>query len=147
MSTTDPTPTTGTSEGVDDVEAPVVIAVNVVGDQVGAGWGRARTVALATVLGGRIVSWDEEDVRWDLSHDQTGEGRHHADIVRFLREHGVHAVVTGHMGPPMANTLQKLGVLPLVNATGDAREAALAGAAFVAEHRAGHTTDEGDATA
>jgi len=60
-------------------------------------------------------------VRWDLSHDQQGEGLHHGDIVTFLRGHGVRADVTGHIGPPMANTLQRLGVIPLVNASGDAR--------------------------
>jgi Dinitrogenase iron-molybdenum cofactor. len=119
-------------------ESTTVIAVNVDGDQVGGGWGRAHTVALATIARGTIVSWEEIEVGWDVSHDTaSSEGSHHADIVRFLRDHEVRAVVTGHMGPPMAQTLRKLHVFPLVNAAGDARDAALAGAAFVAEHEGG----------
>ena len=116
-------------------EQAIVVAVNVAGDQVGGGWGRAHTVALATIARGTIVSWEEIEVGWDVSHDTaSSEGSHHASIVRFLRDHDVRAVVTGHMGPPMAQTMRKLDVFPLVNATGDARDAALAGAAFVAEH-------------
>lgn len=123
-----------------DAEPALVIAVNLNGDEVGAWWGKAHTVALATIARGTIVSWEPVDVRWDISHDTaSSEGSHHANIVRFIREHSVRAVVTGHMGPPMANTLLKLGVYPLVNAAGDARDAALAGAAFVISHE-----DEGD---
>ena len=33
---------------------PAVIAVNLAGEKVGAGWGRARAVAVATVTDGRI---------------------------------------------------------------------------------------------
>jgi predicted Fe-Mo cluster-binding NifX family protein len=130
-------PGRGGPERSDVATAPITIAVNLAGDQVGAGWGRARRVAVAIIANARIVSWEEHDVRWDLSHDQQGEGRHHADIVAFLRGHGIQAVVTGHMGPPMANTLQKLGVLPLVDAHGDARDAALAGAAFAVDYLSG----------
>lgn len=119
-------------------EGTTVVAVNVVGDQVGAGWGKARTVALATIARGTIVDWDEVEVGWDVAHDAaSSEGSHHANIVRFLRDHQVKAVVTGHMGPPMAQTMRKLHVFPLVNATGDARDAALAGAAFVEEYEGG----------
>jgi len=107
----------------------IVVAVNVVGDQVGGGWGRAAQVALATVDGGAIVDWTEHDVRWDLAHGQGAEGSHHARIVRFLRENGVQVVVTGHMGPPMANTLDKLGVRTVLGLTGDARTAAVTAAA------------------
>lgn len=120
---------------LNETDGALTLAVNLDGDQVGAGWGKARTVAVAVIANARIVSWEEHDVRWDLSHDSQQEGRHHADIVTFLRDHGVQVVVTGHMGPPMANTLQKLGVIPLVNATGDARSAALEGAALVLDGR------------
>jgi hypothetical protein len=34
----------------------------------------------------------------------------------------------------MTRTLRKLGVFPLMNASGDAQDAALAGTAFIAEH-------------
>ena len=104
------------------------LTVNVLGDQVGAGLGKAQRMAVAAVVGDQITAWDEYDVRWDLSHGQGGEGRHHATIVRFMREHAVQAVVTGHMGPPMVNTMTKLGVTPIVNATGSARDAAIAAA-------------------
>jgi predicted Fe-Mo cluster-binding NifX family protein len=106
----------------------IVVAVNVVGDQVGDGWGRAARIALATVDGGAVVDWTEHDVRWDVAHDQGGEGAHHARVVRFLRENGVQVVVTGHMGPVMANTLQKLGVRTALGVTGDARAAAVTAA-------------------
>ena len=108
---------------------PVVVAVALAGDQVGGGWGRAPQVAIAQVDGGTIRRWDVQDVRWDVAHDEGGEGAHHARIVRFLREHGVEVVVTGHMGPPMAHTLAKLGVRTVLGATGAARAAAGAAAA------------------
>lgn len=115
---------------------PLVLAVNVVGDQVGGGLGKAHSMALATVANGRIVSWEVEEVGWDALHGQGPEGTHHARIVRFMGDHGVRAVVTGHMGAPMVNTMTKLGVLPLVDAAGDARQAALAGAAILVTHLA-----------
>ncbi len=121
------------ASGSAEADGAITLAINLDGDQVGGGWGRAHTVAIAVIANARIVSWEEHDVRWDLSHDAQQEGRHHADIVTFLRDHGVQVVVTGHMGPPMANTLQKLGVIPLINASGDARSAALAGAALALE--------------
>ena len=96
--------------------------------RVGGGWGRARRVALADVVDGAVVGWHEEDVRWDESHDDEGEGKHHARIVRFLRDNGVEVVVTGHMGPPMQHTLGLLGVRVVLGAVGDAREAAVAAA-------------------
>ncbi|MCI5826446.1 MAG: hypothetical protein MR006_07260 [Arcanobacterium sp.] len=107
---------------------PVVVAINVIGDSVGAGLGRAHSMAVATVADGAISEWKEYEVNWDTLHDTGPEGTHHGRIVRFLREHGVNAVITGHAGPPMVNTMSKLGVLPLLGAAGPARDAALAGA-------------------
>ena len=106
----------------------MIVSVNIRGDQVGDGWGKARTLALARVEGGEIVDWQEVEVQWDVLHDAAGEGSHHARIVRFMREHAVEVAVTGHMGPPMQNTLAKLGVRVVLGATGDARAAALAAA-------------------
>ncbi len=125
-----------------DTLGPVTLAVNVTGDQVGGGLGRAHTVAIAVIANGRIVSWEEHEVAWDVSHDQGPEGQHHARIVRFMRDNEIQAVVTGHMGPPMVNTLHKLGVLPLVNASGDVRDAALAGAAILAEQHLAQSEDD-----
>lgn len=106
-----------------------VVAVSLVGSQAGGGWGRARRVALATVADGVVTGWDEHDVRWDLAHDEGSEGSHHARVVRFLREHGVQVVATGHMGPPMARMLGTMGIRAVVDAAGDPREAAVAAAA------------------
>ncbi|HEY3436191.1 MAG TPA: NifB/NifX family molybdenum-iron cluster-binding protein [Actinotalea sp.] len=106
----------------------VCVVVNESGE-VGGGWGKARRVALATVADGAVTDWREADVRWDEAHDQGPEGSHHARIVRFLRENDVEVAVAGHMGPPMQNTLTKLGLRVVLGATGDARAAAVAAAA------------------
>lgn len=106
----------------------MIVCVTIESDDVGGGWGKARTVALATVSDAAITDWREVDVRWDIAHDEGTEGSHHARIVRFLRENGVEVVVAGHMGPPMRNTLAKLGVRTVIGASGDARAAALAAA-------------------
>ncbi|MCL2316726.1 MAG: hypothetical protein FWC46_06545 [Actinomycetia bacterium] len=113
------------------------IAVNVSGDEVGGGLGRAATMAVAAVEDGAIASWTTVDVGWDASHDQidagvASEGGHHARIVRFMREHEIRGVVTGHAGPPMVHTLGLMGI-HVFAAEGDAREAALAAAAVLAE--------------
>lgn len=105
----------------------VCVVVNESGE-VGGGWGKARRVALATVADGAVTDWREVDVGWDVAHDMGSEGSHHARIVRFLREDAVDVVVAGHMGPPMQNTLTKLGVRVVLDASGDARAAALAAA-------------------
>lgn len=104
------------------------VCVNLDGEQVGGGFGRARALAVATVTDGSITDWQEHDVRWDVAHDEGPEGSHHGRIVRFMREHQVDTVVTGHMGPPMQNTLAKLGLRVVLEASGDARAAAVAAA-------------------
>ncbi|MDR2974612.1 MAG: dinitrogenase iron-molybdenum cofactor [Propionibacteriaceae bacterium] len=116
----------------------MILAVNVIDDQVGGGLGRAHSMAVAEVEQGEMRSWTVHEVGWDVLHDapspaanaaggqHNNHGAHHARIVRFLKENRVEAVVTGHMGPPMAHTLELLGVVGLVGAAGDARKAALA---------------------
>jgi predicted Fe-Mo cluster-binding NifX family protein len=114
----------------------MIVAVNVVGQMVGGGLGRAQTMAVVDIESGRVISWQEYEVRWDLSHDQialghTGgpgavsHGSHHARIVSFLRDHAVEVVVTGHAGPPMAHTLDLKGVRLVTDVVGDARTAAV----------------------
>lgn len=88
-------------------------------------WGKADSVALGTVTDSVLVDWQVFDVGWDRLHDSGGEGQHHARIVRFLRDHGVTVVVAGGMGPPMQQTLAKLGVRTVLGVDGDARCAAL----------------------
>ena len=88
-------------------------------------------MAVADVEQGQIVAWEEVAVGWDVSHDQPGtnHGAHHARIVTFMREHHVQAVVTGHIGPPMAHTLDLMGIALFIGAEGPARQAAVAAAA------------------
>lgn len=111
------------------------IAVNVEAGFVGGGLGRARTMAIAQVESGQIQRWTEYEVGWDVAHDAvdlTGShGGHHATIVRFMREHHVEVVVTGHAGPPMVHTLDLMGIPVVVGATGPAQAAALAAAGSV----------------
>jgi predicted Fe-Mo cluster-binding NifX family protein len=100
------------------------VAVNLEGDQVGAGWGRSKRIAVATLDHDHITSWDEYDVGWDIAHDapQTTHGSHHARIVTFLRDHHIDTVICGHMGPPMANMLTKMGIQYHLGATGPAKQ-------------------------
>ncbi|MCI6585085.1 MAG: NifB/NifX family molybdenum-iron cluster-binding protein [Mobiluncus sp.] len=108
---------------------PVKVTVNVLGSEVGGGLGRAREMAVASVdASGKVTDWRVEEVGWDVLHDQDPEGSHHGRIVTFMRENQINAVVAGHAGPPMVNTLVKLGVFPVLGLTGDAREAAAAAA-------------------
>jgi predicted Fe-Mo cluster-binding NifX family protein len=94
-------------------------------------FGRAPLMAVATVDGGAIIEWTVHDVRWDRLHDEGAHGTHHARIVRFMRDNGVERVAFAHMGPPMIETLFKLGlVLIQVDPAMDARDAVLAVAAY-----------------
>ena len=101
------------------------IAVHVDGDAVGGGLGRAHWMAIATIEGGEITNWEEFEVGWDELHGTGAPGTHHARIVRFMREHDAQAVVTGHMGPPMVNTMTKLKCRPFTEMFGNAKEMAL----------------------
>jgi predicted Fe-Mo cluster-binding NifX family protein len=92
-------------------------------EQVGKSWGKAHTVALATVEDGTITSWRTEAVRWDISHDQGTEGSHHARVARFVKDNAITTVVARHMGESMENMLTKLGVRVLQGVAGDARGA------------------------
>jgi predicted Fe-Mo cluster-binding NifX family protein len=89
------------------------------------GWGRARRVAVATTSGDEIRDWQEIDVAWDTLHDQGTEGTHHARVARFLIDHQVEAVLSGHMGPGMVRMLATMGIQVVLNASGDARGAVL----------------------
>ncbi|WP_448061372.1 NifB/NifX family molybdenum-iron cluster-binding protein [Cellulomonas hominis] len=114
--------------GQDDA---VVVCVPVgEGRQVGHGWGRAARLAVVRVRDGKVVDWTEHDVRWDVLHDSTTEGGHHARVVRFLRDEHVDVVVANHMGPPMARMLATMGLRSVLGAAGDAEQAVLAAAAL-----------------
>jgi predicted Fe-Mo cluster-binding NifX family protein len=107
----------------------VIVAIALTADgAAGQGWGRAPRVAIARVEDGRIESWNEHEVHWDVLHDEGSEGGHHARIARFLQEQRVQTVVAGHMGPPMVQTLGRMHIDVRLGAEGDARAAAIAAA-------------------
>lgn len=108
----------------------MVICVPVMPDgSVDASFGRAARLSVMRVENGRIVAAEEHDVGWDVLHDAGPSGSHHGRIVRFLREQEVEAVVAGHVGPPMVETMGKMGLRIWLGAAGDARAAVLAAAA------------------
>lgn len=86
-------------------------------------WGRADWVAIADVQGGKIQKWLEVEVSWSRLHDEGTEGSHHARVVKFLREHGVEAVVVNHMGEGMTRMLKTMEIPVYLGASGDARAA------------------------
>lgn len=93
--------------------------------QVDPRWGRAARVAVADVRKGFIVAWDEVDVAWDRLHDEMTEGGHHARVARFLQERHVETVAAGHMGNPMLQMLERMGMVVRLGVAGDARAAAV----------------------
>lgn len=96
---------------------------------VGGSWGRAARVAVSRVEDGAIAAWDEYPVGWDVLHDEGTEGGHHARVARFLQDHAVEMVVAGHMGPPMARMLDRMGIAVRSGASGLARDDVLEGVA------------------
>jgi predicted Fe-Mo cluster-binding NifX family protein len=89
-------------------------------------WGRAARVAVVEVEGGQLLRWDEHEVGWDQLHDAgTGVG-HHARVARFLAEQRVEIVVAHHMGDPMVQMLDQMGLEVHLGASGNAGRAVLA---------------------
>lgn len=86
-------------------------------------WGRADWVALAEVVDGEVVSWQEVEVCWSRLHDEGTPGSHHARVVSFLREHNVEAVVAHHIGDGMVRMLDTMGLPMHLGVAGDARAA------------------------
>lgn len=126
-------------------QQPVVVAVNIEGTSVGGGLGRAREIAVASVdAKGKLVQWRVESVGWDVLHDQGSHGSHHARIVSFMRENQVSVVVAGHAGPPMVRTLLKLGILPILGVSGDARAVAVHAAGEYRRILAGTPSNPGE---
>jgi len=109
------------------------------------GLGRAPRVALLDVEDGVVTGQEVVETRWDVlhgdhghgdhehgHHNHPGEGAHHARIVTFLRDNKVEAVMATHAGPPMVNTLSKMG-LPFLTGQGDAAQLAVEAARIVSE--------------
>ena len=107
----------------------MILAVPVEPDgRVGHTWGKAAAVAVATVADGTITDWQVHQVGWDLVHEEGPHGTHHARVVRFLREHGVEAVLVDHVGDGMRRMLTTMGIALHEGTHGDARAAVLAAA-------------------
>jgi predicted Fe-Mo cluster-binding NifX family protein len=105
----------------------MILAVPVEPDgRVGHTWGKAAAVAVATVLDSTITRWEVHQVGWDLVHEEGPHGSHHARVVRFLREHGVEAVLVDHVGEGMRRMLTTMGIALHERTHGDARAAVLA---------------------
>ena len=85
------------------------------------GVGRAHRLARATVEDGRLVDWQETDVKWDESHEVEAEGNHHASIAKFLVAQKATELVAAGAGPDMRRMLERLG-LRVIFASGTARE-------------------------
>ncbi len=118
-------PAGGRPAGEEDERMRVCVPVTDDG-QIDPRWGRASRVAVADVQAGVLAGWQVYDVRWDALHDATTEGGHHARVAGFLREHRVEVVVASHMGPPMIQMIGRMGIDVRLDASGDARGAALA---------------------
>lgn len=112
--------------GMSQSAAPTVAVPVTEAGEVGHRWGRAERVAVAGLGEGSVRSWTVHDVRWDVLHDEGGEGQHHARVVRFLREHGITHVVADHMGAGMARMLATMEITVVPPAARDARSAVLA---------------------
>lgn len=100
--------------------------------QIGTSFGKAVTMAVATVTDGRISHWQLHEVGWDVLHDQGEHGQHHGRIVRFLKENGVERVMFVNMGSSMMHTINKMGLQLVQVGPMDAREAVIQAAALVA---------------
>jgi predicted Fe-Mo cluster-binding NifX family protein len=93
--------------------------------QADARFGRAHWVAVAEVEEGQIASWQVHEVSWDVLHDESPHGVHHARVMTFLKEHGVEAVVSAEMGAGMARMLESAKLLVLPARPGDAKASVL----------------------
>ena len=122
----------------------MIIAIPVTDDGlVDPRWGRARSVAVAELdENDKLVSWQSHVVRWDELHDESAHGQHHARIIRFLRENAVQAVLVGHMGPGIAHSIDKMGILIGSGAQGDARALAQAVAPQLREEMERRSTSD-----
>lgn len=94
--------------------------------QVGHSWGKARTVAVASVVAGQLGEWAEFEVGWDRLHDEGTHGSHHARVVSFLRAHKVEVVAVDHVGDGMRRMLATMRIALVEGVRGPARDALVA---------------------
>jgi predicted Fe-Mo cluster-binding NifX family protein len=112
----------------------VIICVPVTSDgDIDPRWGRAARVAVVEVQDGALVRWDEFEVGWDQLHDVGTEGGHHVRVAQFLQDHRIEVVVAHHMGEPMVQMLDRMGLEVQLGTSGDAGRAVV----FLSAGRAG----------
>jgi predicted Fe-Mo cluster-binding NifX family protein len=61
-------------------------------------WRCTERTATAKVEGDSTVRWEEFAVSWDTLRHSGSESVHQAWVVRFLRQHGLDAMVARHVG-------------------------------------------------
>ena len=88
-------------------------------------WGKADQVAVVRIEDNEIHVWQVHLTDWQRLHDEGQHGTHHARVVRFLRDNDVDTVVIDHAGASMLNTMEKMKLNIVLDASGPAREAAL----------------------
>lgn len=104
--------------------ADMIVCAPVTSDgMIAPGWGRADWVAVADVVDGEIITWQEIEVSWNRLHDEGTSGQHHARVVSFLRDQQVETVVVNHMGDGMVQILGTMSLPVHQGASGDARTA------------------------
>ncbi len=104
--------------------ADMIVCTPVTSDgMIAPGWGRADWVAVADVVDGEIITWQEIEVSWNRLHDEGTSGQHHARVVSFLRDQQVETVVVNHMGDGMVQILGTMSLPVHQGASGDARAA------------------------
>ena len=87
---------------------------------------RNTAIRIAEVTDGSIASWQVHEVSWDVLHDSTTHGSHHARVVTFLKDHGIQAIVVDHVGEGMQRMLTTMGIPLLPASPGDAQTSVLA---------------------
>jgi predicted Fe-Mo cluster-binding NifX family protein len=89
----------------------MVICATLVGpNQVGGGLGRTDRVAIARMRNGSETQVEEHEVRWARLYDQRSATEHHDDIARFLKDHKVEMVVTGHAARDLEQILDDMSI-------------------------------------
>jgi predicted Fe-Mo cluster-binding NifX family protein len=78
------------------------------------------------VTDGAIASWEVHEVAWDVLHDSTTHGSHHARVVTFLKDQGIQAIVVDHVGDGMKRMLATMEIPLLPASPGDAKESVAA---------------------
>jgi predicted Fe-Mo cluster-binding NifX family protein len=89
-------------------------------------WGRAHWIAVAEVTDAAIASWRVHEVSWDVLHDDSTHGSHHARVVTFLKDQGIQAIVVDHVGEGMQRMLTTMAIPLLPASPGDAQTSVLA---------------------